>query len=143
MRFVLIPAALFSVIGLGVVVGYGVSLIGGTQEEAAPVVIQSATAETADSTTHALPPITVGLRDAHVVRLDLHCRMHPDDVYRFQSLSLDIKKDIRDTVKDYQSTDLEGLEGKNRLRDELLTKINARIGEPMVEKVYFADFLIQ
>ena len=135
-----------TVIGLGIGVYLGISAFfaeNGAKASAHATVAPPPVAPRPASTTAAMPPVTVGLRDGHVVRLHLHCQMHPDDVYRFEERKMELKALVKDVVKDYQSSDLEGIEGKNRLRDELLTKLNARIGEPMIERVYFEDFLIQ
>lgn len=54
---------------------------------------------------------------------------------------------LRDAVillaSDYTFSDLDGLDGKLRLRDELLSRLNASLEEPIVRRVYFTDFVVQ
>jgi flagellar FliL protein len=57
------------------------------------------------------------------------------------------KAQIRDAVlllaSDYSYTELEGMEGKMRLRDEVLVRINGVLTPDRVERVYFTQFLVQ
>ncbi len=39
--------------------------------------------------------------------------------------------------------DLQTIEGKNSLRDEIITKLNALLGTEIVKRIYFTDFVIQ
>ena len=54
---------------------------------------------------------------------------------------------LRDTiltaVSDYTFAELEGTDGKTRLRDELLTRINGSIAPMTVNQVYFTQFVVQ
>jgi flagellar basal body-associated protein FliL len=54
---------------------------------------------------------------------------------------------LRDTiltaVSDYTFAELEGTDGKTRLRDELLTRINGTIAPLTVDQVYFTQFVVQ
>jgi len=54
---------------------------------------------------------------------------------------------LRDTiltaVSDYTFAELEGTDGKTRLRDELLTRINGAMAPMTVDQVYFTQFVIQ
>lgn len=47
-------------------------------------------------------------------------------------------------ASDYTYADLEGLDGKNRLRDELLGRFNSLLeGEVRVDRIYFTEFVVQ
>jgi len=54
---------------------------------------------------------------------------------------------LRDTiltaVSDYTFTELEGTDGKTRLRDELLTRINGTMAPMTIDQVYFTQFVVQ
>ena len=54
---------------------------------------------------------------------------------------------LRDTiltaVSDYTFTELEGTDGKTRLRDELLTRINGAMAPMTIDQVYFTQFVVQ
>ena len=63
------------------------------------------------------------------------------------SLVEDREARIRDAVlilaSDYSFAELEGLEGKLRLRDEIQRRINIILEDEKVERVYFTAFLVQ
>lgn len=46
-------------------------------------------------------------------------------------------------VSDYTYADVEGLDGKTRLRDELLGRINTVLGTVRVDRIYFTQFVVQ
>lgn len=54
---------------------------------------------------------------------------------------------IRDSILTILPTrkvdDLQTIEGKNSLRDEIITKLNALLGAEIVKRIYFTDFVIQ
>ena len=64
-----------------------------------------------------------------------------------ESSITDKKAQIRDAIlllaSDYSYTELEGMEGKMRLRDEVLVRINGVLAPDRVERVYFTSFLVQ
>ena len=54
---------------------------------------------------------------------------------------------LRDAVltlaSDYTFADLEGLDGKTRFRDELLTRLNGALSTPTIKRIYFTKFVVQ
>ena len=54
---------------------------------------------------------------------------------------------VRDTVltavSNYTFAELEGTDGKTRLKDELLTRINGTVAPLTVDQVYFTQFVVQ
>lgn len=55
---------------------------------------------------------------------------------------------LRDAVitlaSDFSYSDLEGVDGKTHLRDELHGRLNSVLsGDPKVERVYFTEFVVQ
>jgi flagellar FliL protein len=60
-----------------------------------------------------------------------------------------VKKEaqLRDAIivlaSDYTYLELDGLEGKMRLKDEVLKRSNAVLAPEKVERVYFTNFVIQ
>ena len=54
---------------------------------------------------------------------------------------------LRDSIitlaSDYTYAELEGLEGKTRLRDELLGRLNSLLDGARIERVYFTQFVVQ
>ena len=62
--------------------------------------------------------------------------------------TMHVRKDgIRDAVlllaSDYSYTELEGMDGKLRLRDDVHAGINRVLAPDRVERVYFTQFLVQ
>lgn len=62
----------------------------------------------------------------------------------------DIERDmaiLRDGVillaSDYTWADVDGLDGKMRLRDELLARLNTLTDKPRVRRVFFTEFVVQ
>ncbi len=54
---------------------------------------------------------------------------------------------VRDAIvflaSDYAAAELEGIDGKLRLRDELLGRLNVSLDGPTVKRIYFTHFLVQ
>ncbi len=46
-------------------------------------------------------------------------------------------------VSDYAYPDLEGVDGKTALRDELLARLDSAVGGGHVKRVYFTEFVVQ
>jgi flagellar FliL protein len=46
-------------------------------------------------------------------------------------------------VSDYSYNDLEGLDGKTRLADELLTRLNRLMDSGRINRLYFVQFVVQ
>lgn len=46
-------------------------------------------------------------------------------------------------VSDYTWTELEGVDGKTRLRDELLSRLNGAIAPTTIKRLYFTQFVVQ
>lgn len=57
------------------------------------------------------------------------------------------KAQLRDGVltlaSDYTYPDLEGIDGKTRLRDEMHGRLNALLGGNRIQRVYFTEFVVQ
>ena len=92
------------------------------------------------------PPFEVNLRDSaggRMLMMELAVEASGDAV----SLVEDREARIRDAVlilaSDYSFAELEGLEGKLRLRDEIQRRINIILEDEKVERVYFTAFLVQ
>lgn len=57
------------------------------------------------------------------------------------------KAQLRDAVlvliSDYTYAELEGVDGKTRLRDELQARLTSLLGAPVIERLYFTEFVVQ
>jgi len=95
----------------------------------------------------ALDDFTINLRGTgggRVLRLELSAEVDSDDA----AVVIEKRPMMRDAVltlaSDYTYNDLEGVDGKMRLRDELLARLNTSLeDEARVRRVYFTEFVVQ
>lgn len=95
----------------------------------------------------ALDDFTINLRGTgggRVLRLEVAAEVDESDA----SVLTDRMAVMRDAVltlaSDYTYNDLEGIDGKMRLRDELLARLNTSLeDEAQVKRVYFTQFVVQ
>lgn len=95
----------------------------------------------------ALDDFTINLRGTgggRVLRLEVSAEVDADD----EPTVLEKRPMMRDAVltlaSDYTYNDLEGIDGKMRLRDELLARLNTSLeDEARVRRVYFTEFVVQ
>lgn len=91
-------------------------------------------------------PFTINLRGSgggRVLRMDVQLEALGKD----KEVITEKVPAIRDTIliatSDYSWSELEGTDGKTRLRDELLARVNG-VTEPLaVQKIYFTQFVVQ
>jgi flagellar basal body-associated protein FliL len=57
--------------------------------------------------------------------------------------SAQLRDSIITAVSDYTWSELEGAEGKTRLRDELISRVNAVVAPAAIGRLYFTQFVIQ
>ncbi len=129
------------VVGIGAGVGIPMAM-GATEEVEAPVADE---ATTADRAMLALEPFTLNLRGGEGRLLVLEVQLEVD-ASNLDDITGQTPK-LRDATvflaSDYAASELEGLDGKLRLRDELLGRLNATLDGAAVQRVYFTHFLVQ
>jgi flagellar basal body-associated protein FliL len=93
-----------------------------------------------------LKTVVVNLRSSgggRVLRMEVQVESAQDVAL---AVELAIPK-LRDTLitatSDYTFAELEGTDGKTRLRDELLTRINGIMAPLTIDQVYFTQFVVQ
>ena len=108
-----------------------------------------------DPVVHDLGKFTVNLRGGgggRVLRMQMSVEMleeAKDEEAEAEEIPLDdrTKAQLRDAVitlaSDYTYGDLEGLDGKTRLRDELHGRLNTVLASNRVEHIYFTEFTVQ
>jgi flagellar FliL protein len=93
-----------------------------------------------------LGQFTVNLRGAGGGRV-LRMEVQVEASASFEESILARKPELRDSVlslaSDYAYADLEGVDGKTRLRDEMLGRINGLLAPERVERIYFTAFVVQ
>lgn len=91
-------------------------------------------------------PFTLNLRGSgggRVLRMDVQIEGSAADA---ESITVRIPQ-IRDTIlvatSDYSWSELEGTDGKTRLRDELLARVNGVVTPTHISRLYFTQFVVQ
>ncbi len=91
-------------------------------------------------------PFTINLRGSgggRVLRMDVQLEALGKD----KNVIAEKVPAIRDTIliatSDYSWSELEGTDGKTRLRDELLARVNGVTTPLTVQKIYFTQFVVQ
>jgi len=149
----IIAAVVALLVGLGG--GFGISMMLGGDAEAAETAEdgeeggeEGEDADTGEPETAivSLGKFTINLRGAsggRILRFQVDCEVSTaDEVAMDQDMAI-----LRDGVillaSDYTYADVDGLDGKLRLRDELLARLNTLVEEPRIKRVFFTEFVVQ
>jgi len=84
-----------------------------------------------------------GTGGARVLRMQIQAMGAADAATACTAAEAPIRDAILTLASDYTYTDVEGLDGKLRLRDELLHRVNGIIKPAKVENLYFTAFVVQ
>ena len=101
---------------------------------------------TGDRVVHSLDLFTVNLRGtagSRVLRLEVQVEVKEEELPLVEEASPLLRDSIITLASDYTYAELEGLEGKTRLRDELLGRLNSLLDGARIERVYFTQFVVQ
>ncbi len=93
-----------------------------------------------------LGAFTVNLRGGaggRVLRLEVQIETPLADAAGVTARSAPLRDSIITAVSDYTWSELEGAEGKTRLRDELITRVNGVLAPSTIGRLYFTQFVIQ
>ncbi len=124
--------------------GHGEEAAAGEHGEGAK---KSATGGSAsDSAVVSIGQFTVNLRGTgagRVLRIEIYCETDQGSQDAVTENNAPLRDAVVTLVSDYSYSDLEGLDGKTRLRDELLARMNALLGGNRIKRLYFTDFVIQ
>jgi flagellar FliL protein len=135
------------VVGLGG--GFGVATMMGGSDAAEPLDDEALAAldpVEAERVVHPLDPFTLNLRGGgggRMLRLEVHLEVAAPDVEQITERDAVLRDAVLALASDQTYADLEGLDGKTYLRDELLRRLNAVLDGPRIERVYFTDFVVQ
>ena len=142
---------------LGAGVGFGASSIfGGGGSESAETEdaddeddddIDAAADEDPDRGIYPLGLFTVNLRGVgggRVLRMEVDLELKLSAVDIMEEKKAGLRDAVIKLVSDYSYTDVEGLDGKLRLQDDLLRDLNKYMGKKArIERVYFSQFVVQ
>jgi flagellar basal body-associated protein FliL len=142
----------FFVLGGGA--GFGASLaMGGDQAEAAELgedgePLPEATPSPEEvRVVHSLGQFTVNLKGTgggRILRMEIQVETTEAGLPTIEEQTALLRDSVITLVSDYTYADVEGLDGKTRLRDELLGRVNTLLPETgRVERVYFTEFVVQ
>lgn len=95
---------------------------------------------------HSLGLFTINLRGTgggRVLRMEVQVEAGAKAVAAVENDHAKLRDSVITLVSDYSYAEVEGLDGKTRLRDELLSRMNAMLGKNRLERVYFTEFVVQ
>jgi flagellar basal body-associated protein FliL len=95
---------------------------------------------------HDLGQFTVNLRGAgggRVLRMTMHLEADHKATLVMKEKNSQLRDSVLMLVSDYTYADLEGVDGKRRLQDELLGRLNSVMTPARAERIYFHDFVVQ
>ncbi len=90
--------------------------------------------------------MTVNLRGTgggRVLRMEVQVETAAENQMAIEDRLPVVQDAIITLVSDYTYADIEGLDGKTRLRDELLGRINTVLGTIRIDRIYFTQFVVQ
>jgi len=93
-----------------------------------------------------LKTFVVNLRSSgggRVLRMEVQVESSKEVAPSLELASPKLRDTVLTAVSDYTFAELEGTDGKTRLRDELLTRINGAIAPQTINQVYFTQFVVQ
>lgn len=146
----ILAGAAFFILGGGA--GFGASMVFGSDDaEAAEAAGENAEGEDAAPepvrVVHSLGAFTVNLRGSgggRVLRMEVQVETTDTALPTVEQHSAQLRDSVLTLASDYSYADVEGLDGKTRLRDELLGRVNTLLPEESrVERVYFTEFVVQ
>lgn len=142
----IIAAVVALVIGGGAGFG-GAMFVGGETAEASENAEGAEPEVEITRAVHTLGLFTVNLRGSgggRVLRMEVQVETNSEDLPVIEENTPMLRDSVLTVVSDYSYADIEGLDGKTRLRDELLGRINTLLpAQQRVERVYFTEFVVQ
>lgn len=93
-----------------------------------------------------LGTMTVNLRGSgggRVLRVEVQVESDGRNAEALAARTPQMRDSVITAVSDYTWSELEGTDGKTRLRDELLARVNGVTSPAVVERLYFTQFVVQ
>jgi len=93
-----------------------------------------------------LDRFTVNLRGTgggRVLRMEIQVEVLASAAPIVQRRLPELRDGVLSLTSDYTYAEIEGLDGKMRLRDELMARLNAELDGPTIERMYFTEFVVQ
>jgi len=145
---------------LGVGIGFGGSMFtgGDSPPASAPEDESSSSASSSDDLPeegefrdgrgiYPLGLFTVNLRGiggGKVLRMEIDLELKASKLDTLEDKKAGLRDRVIKLVSDYHYQDVEGLDGKQRLQDDLMATMNKYMGKKArIERVYFSQFVVQ
>lgn len=94
-----------------------------------------------------LGSFTVNLRDSSGRVLSMKIQLEIEKNEKNEADATKALPEIRDSIlllaSDYSYTELEGIDGKIRLKDDIHARVNSVLEPVQAERVYFTEFVVQ
>jgi flagellar FliL protein len=84
-----------------------------------------------------------GTNGGRVLRMEISVEVTPVRKSAVEGQIPRLKDGVITLAGDYSYAELEGLDGKNNLRDELIGRLNALLSTPAVQELHFTQFVVQ
>jgi len=101
---------------------------------------------TVNSKMTTLGKFTVNLRDSaggRVLQLEIQVESELTTAEKVEERMPQLRDSVILLASDYSYAELEGIDGKLRLRDEIQARVNAVLDPAQVNRVYFTAFVVQ
>jgi len=138
------------VIGGGI--GYAVSVLMAPADPAGAEDVAIAAAESEKGSTQVktemtnLGNFTVNLRSAaggRVLQMEIQVESDAESAPTIESRMPQLRDSVILLASDYSYDELEGIDGKFRLKDDIHARVNAVLEPVQVQRVYFTEFVVQ
>lgn len=84
-----------------------------------------------------------GTNGGRVLRMEISVEVTPVQKNAVEGQIPRLRDGVITLAGDYSYAELEGLDGKNNLRDELIGRLNALLSTPAVQELHFTQFVVQ
>jgi flagellar protein FliL len=84
-----------------------------------------------------------GTNGGRVLRMEISIEVTPSRKIAVEGQTPRLRDGVITLAGDYSYAELEGLDGKNNLRDELIGRLNALLSTPAVQELHFTQFVVQ
>ncbi len=93
-----------------------------------------------------LGQFTVNLRGSgggRILRMEVQVDTAANSSEAVAARAPQLKDSVLNAVSDYTWAELEGTDGKARLKDELLARVNGVVAPATIDQIYFTQFVVQ
>lgn len=118
----------------------------GGEGAAAPATPEGVSITPSGSAVTNVGAFTVNLRGSgggRVLRIEVQVETAASQAAALKALNAQLRDSIISAISDYTWAELEGTDGKTRLRDELIARVNGVSAPIAIDRLYFTQFVVQ